>query len=195
MTKTMTTKLDATRKWVGEFNAIPQQFILRAFPDGLEDLEILSTELECANCESTDYSSEGGTPELITCTECEGSCEVDGNKCDECAGTGLVSDPDEEVEDVRTCLSCGSNEFQNAYGFPMWGTMWTFGSNLDEDWVRDHGGLEAMRECGLWVYDDEDLGIFFGIDGAGYDFYEQHWIPLYEKRGLKWHTVTLNELI
>ena len=23
------------------------------------------------------------------------------------------------------------------------------------------------------------------IDGAGYDFYEAHWIPLYNKRGLK----------
>lgn len=26
-----------------------------------------------------------------------------------------------------------------------------------------------------------------GIDGAGYDFYEAHWIPLYEARGLHWH--------
>lgn len=22
---------------------------------------------------------------------------------------------------------------------------------------------------------------------SGYDFYEAHWIPLYEARGLKWH--------
>ena len=30
-------------------------------------------------------------------------------------------------------------------------------------------------------------GYFFGIDGAGYSFYEEHWIPLYKARGLQWH--------
>ena len=31
------------------------------------------------------------------------------------------------------------------------------------------------------------FGYFFGIDGAGYSFYEEHWIPLYKARGLQWH--------
>lgn len=26
-----------------------------------------------------------------------------------------------------------------------------------------------------------------GIDGAGYNFYEAHWLPLYNARGLQWH--------
>lgn len=32
------------------------------------------------------------------------------------------------------------------------------------------------------------LGIYIGIDGAGYDFYESHWIPLYTVRGLEYHS-------
>lgn len=69
---------------------------------------------------------------------------------------------------------------------PMWGTMWSFGDSADDEWVHE-GGLEIMSALGFRVYEHDDWGIFFGIDGAGYDFYEAHWIPLYEKRGLKWH--------
>lgn len=67
----------------------------------------------------------------------------------------------------------------------MWGTLWTFGSSLDEEWARDN--IDIMQKCGFRVYEQEDLGILFGIDGAGYDFYEHHWIPLYKLRGLQWH--------
>jgi hypothetical protein len=48
-------------------------------------------------------------------------------------------------------------------------------------------GLAKMTECGFRVYQSEELGIFFGIDGAGYSFYDQHWLPLYNARGLQWH--------
>jgi len=151
---------EAARKWVGEFNAIPQAFIERAMGEaGLVDgkVEVLSTEKVCGNCDHTEF---------------------------------FMS------EDVMVCTDCGHPEEEaiTTYGLPMWGTMWTFGERMDEDWVRDHGGLEVMRECGFWVYDDEDLGIFFGINGAGYDFYEAHWIPLYLKRGLQWHKQPLNEI-
>ena len=37
------------------------------------------------------------------------------------------------------------------------------------------------------MYESGEFGYFFGIDGAGYDFYECHWIPLYKARGLQWH--------
>jgi hypothetical protein len=68
----------------------------------------------------------------------------------------------------------------------MWGWMWMFEERLDEDWARDN--LDKMAECGFRVFDDEETGdIYIGIDGAGYDFYSQHWIPLYEARGLQWH--------
>lgn len=64
--------------------------------------------------------------------------------------------------------------------FPMWGTMWTFGDKFDEEWAYSH--LEEMAECGFRIYECDELGLVFGIDGAGYDFYEKHWIPLYLAR-------------
>lgn len=74
--------------------------------------------------------------------------------------------------------------------FPMWGTMWAFEENVDEEWffgdiIGPH--IQDMADCGFRIYESEDYGHVFGIDGAGYDFYEEHWIPLYEKRGLHWH--------
>lgn len=70
---------------------------------------------------------------------------------------------------------------------PMWGTMWTFSEDLDEDWVREN--LDKVAKCGFRIYEDYKTGdIYIGIDGAGYNFYEAHWIPLYEARGLKWHS-------
>lgn len=83
-------------------------------------------------------------------------------------------DEDEEFDDV----------------FPMWGTMWTFGEPIDEEWLDGEylgSHLKEMAQCGFRIYESEDFGHVFGIDGAGYDFYEEHWIPLYDARGLKWH--------
>lgn len=70
---------------------------------------------------------------------------------------------------------------------PMWGTLWTFGCGLDEDWARSNPDLVA--DCGFRIFEDDETGdVYIGIDGAGYDFYEHHWIPLYTARGLKWHS-------
>ena len=75
----------------------------------------------------------------------------------------------------------------------MWGTMWAFGDQIDNDWLNPiysdlvGDGLQLMADCGFRIYEQEDYGYVFGIDGAGYDFYEAHWIPLYKARGLKWH--------
>lgn len=73
---------------------------------------------------------------------------------------------------------------------PMWGTMWTFSDSCDEEWANgEYLGphLQEMADCGFRIYESEDFGIIFGIDGCGYDFYSSHWCPLYIARGLKWH--------
>lgn len=67
----------------------------------------------------------------------------------------------------------------------MWGTMWQFGDSADEWWLENH--LEEMAACGFRIYESNEFGYFFGIDGAGYSFYEEHWIPLYKAVGLQWH--------
>ena len=70
---------------------------------------------------------------------------------------------------------------------PMWGTMWQFDDSCDGFWLEEKGGIKILAECGFRVFESDEFGYFFGIDGAGYDFYEEHWIPLYKARGLRWH--------
>lgn len=67
-------------------------------------------------------------------------------------------------------------------GYPMWGWMWT-PDPIDEGWIRDN--LETVASCGFVIMEDCDGDIYLGIDGAGYDFYEAHWEPLYDARGLQ----------
>ena len=69
----------------------------------------------------------------------------------------------------------------------MWGTMWSFGDTCDDYWLSDEDGIQVMSEHGFRIYEHEEFGYFFGIDGAGYNFYEHHWQPLYDARGLQWH--------
>lgn len=76
-------------------------------------------------------------------------------------------------------------EVQRDDFFPMWGTMWQFGNNVDDWWLENN--LQTMADCGFRIYESENYGYFFGIDGAGYDFYEAHWCKLYKARGLRWH--------
>lgn len=81
-------------------------------------------------------------------------------------------------------------EVQRDDYLPMWGWVWTFGDHIDEEWANgEYLGchLQEMADCGFRIYEQEDLGLFFGIDGCGYDFYDAHWIPLYKARGLQWH--------
>lgn len=91
----------------------------------------------------------------------------------------------DEIEEVTPRNEDDEDE---PYDFlPMWGTMWCFGDSLDDWWLENEGGLKLMAKCGFRIYRQEDYGYIFGIDGAGYDFYEVHWIPLYKARGLRWH--------
>lgn len=90
-------------------------------------------------------------------------------------------DPDDVQE-----ITPGDRDEDASY-LPMWGTMWSFGNFTDVFWLEEEGGLELMAECGFRIYEQEDFGYLFGIDGAGYSFLHEHWIPLYKARGLRWH--------
>ena len=90
-------------------------------------------------------------------------------------------DPDEVRE-----ITPGRRD-EDADYLPMWGTMWSFGDSEDDYWLEEEDGLELMAECGFRIYGQEDFGYLFGIDGAGYSFMDNHWIPLYKARGLRWH--------
>ena len=161
---------EATEKWVDGFNAIPQAVIEKLIAyNGLDEVREITPPviddyvyvytLEHRG-EITNYDEESG---LYT-------VELDTGKVVE------VEEDDFEVEPDDGSM----------YGLPMWGTMWSFGESIDDWWI-ENGSLRAMADCGFRVYEQEDFGYIFGIDGAGYNFYESHWIPLYKARGLRWN--------
>lgn len=163
------TILDATREWVKEFNAIPYAIcekLLRLDYDELYEV----------------------TPPAVGDTVCVWNDEYNGkygeiveSKYDGENDLYLIGFPD----DTDAVLSRDEFETQPDGVLPMWGTLWSFGDSCDNWWLEDH--LQEMADCGFRIYEQEDYGYIFGIDGAGYDFYEAHWIPLYKVRGLHWH--------
>lgn len=84
-------------------------------------------------------------------------------------------------------------EIERDGDLPMWGTMFSFRDPCDNWWLEEGDGIAVMSRCGFRVFESEEFGYFFGIDGAGYDFYESHWIPLYRARGLHWHDPATEE--
>lgn len=74
------------------------------------------------------------------------------------------------------------------YGYidaPMWGTYFMPNTSLDTDWLE--ANAEAVARLGFTLIFHEGCLFAIGIDGAGYDFYEAHWVPLYRLRGFTWH--------
>lgn len=112
-------------------------------------------------------------------------------------GTVMLPYTDEDISDIRRVKLEASYEVEELTPFtdeeqedlldyfPMWGTMWSMTDPTDIDWLEEH--LQELKDCGFRIYRQEDYGYIIGIDGCGYDFYEAHWIPLYQARGLKWH--------
>lgn len=163
---------DATRAWVSEFNRFPQDMIgtlMGAAPDDWQEVTPPASGdrvFVYADIEEESTSSEGEIQDYNEETDTY-TIEMD--------------------DGVTVELSASDFDVDRMDLLPMWGAMWQFGDELDNEWINDHGGLRALADCGFRVYFHEEWGYFFGIDGAGYDFYEAHWIPLYKKRGLEWH--------
>lgn len=162
MTKKLTER-EAAEKWVNEFNAIESTLlekIIKCDPDSFREITPLAV---------GDY------------------VYIDSHYT-----SGEIEDIDYSNEQV--VIEGNTYNFDDVYkeeygGLPMWGTLWTFGERLDEDWAREN--LEVMAQCGFRIYEFEDTGtLYYGIDGCGYNFYDAHWIPLYKARGLKWHSVS-----
>lgn len=90
------------------------------------------------------------------------------------------------------CSHCSHNPGHDWYpSFPQhaypcgWGTLFAPRERLDHEWILEHA--DAVAKLGLFVFESDDYGCLLGIDGAGFDFYEAYWIPLYRLRGLRWH--------
>ena len=162
-----TTIKQATEQWVNGFNAIPQDLLMKAYGDDLGEL------YEVTPLKASDNV-------YIYPLNCAGEV-VSVNYEDQTAIVAVDYNHDNTQEYSFDDI-CSEPE---SY-LPMWSTMWTFGDQCDRNWL-ENGGLQLMAECGFRIYECDELGYVFGIDGCGYSFYNEHWIPLYEARGLKWH--------
>lgn len=162
---------EAAEAWVSGFNAIPYEVVNKLRQVNEDDIwEITPPAVGDRVCLYDDWSN--GEIAETECGEDQNMfrIELDGG------GERLASLDDFEVE-------------HDDY-LPMWGTLWAFGDSIDNAWLDGEylgNGLQAMADCGFRIYESEDYQYIFGIDGAGYDFYEAHWIPLYKARDLHWH--------
>lgn|SRR6267142_1390091 len=82
------------------------------------------------------------------------------------------------------------------YGI-MWGTMFIVNDSVDkrrikallkpvEDVEDELYGSQEAGDTGISAF-EIDGELVLGINGAGYDFYEYHWTPLYNALGYEWH--------
>lgn len=156
--------LDATRHWVRGFNAFPQPMISLLIAQNSDSWHELT--LPAVGDSVFVYeSAERG--EIIARNDSSYTISLHNGD------TITVS-----ADDFEVCYD---------YSLPIWGTLWSFDDPADISWLDSDKGIAAMSEYGFRVFQHDDFGYFFGIDGAGYDFYEEHWIPLYLARGLLWH--------
>jgi len=95
-----------------------------------------------------------------------------------------VEDMDEnQIDDARS-------EIENQQREVMWGTLFEAKDNTIKDWILDDYE-KIITEAGFTIIDlsrenegEYETGVFLGVNGAGYDFYDQHWIPLYKIFGV-----------
>ena len=167
------TILDATRAWVREFNEIPHgvvEKLMECDPDNFYEIT------PPAVGDSVYVWRENKSGEIT---------EVSKDENGELIYSIALDAPYVDEDEVHiTADEFGVQRYER---LPMWGTMWAFGDSCDNWWIENAENLQKMADCGFRIYEQEDYGYIFGIDGAGYDFYEAHWIPLYKARGLHWH--------
>jgi hypothetical protein len=172
---------DACHAWVETFDAVPMSAIEKIIEydvenDGVESIfEITPPAIGDTVYIHTD--EHGGEQGEIVGTKYDGEDDLYEIKFD--------SEPDN-----HSIISADCFDVIRYNPFPMWGIMWSFSDPVDVEWANgEYLGphLQEIADCGFRIYQSDDFGILIGIDGAGYDFYSTHFIPLYKARGLCWH--------
>lgn len=83
----------------------------------------------------------------------------------------LLGEPEDEDYDLEKVVDAVNEEWRESY---------------DEDCALADSGWEAVGTTGL-IAREFDGHLLLGVNGAGYDFFESHWIPLYKALGYSWH--------
>ena len=180
------TKDEAVSKWINGFNLVPREVSELLFEnDKLYEITPIAKG-------SYVYVSSSKYDGYATAVNSKG-LDREGNALQDEYGDPLdnyfMIEPHTGVSNDRSNYIISADEMEHGFDsyLPMWNNMWAFGESPDEYWVDNAGGLEALAECGFRVYETDAYGYVFGIDGMGYSFKEEHFKPLYEARGLKWH--------
>lgn len=168
---------EAAEAWVNEMNCVSTEMIRQLMEFHPDEWEEVTCPTIGDRCYATSYDGDGVATH-------NGWGEIVGTK--ESDNEILYEIKFYELDEVQTCER-GDIEIEYDSLLPMWGWMWSFGDNCDDWWLEKGDGVQKMSKCGFRIYYHEEWGWFFGIDGAGYDFYSEHWIPLYKARGLHWH--------
>ena len=163
---------EAAESWIQSFNAIPQAMIAKLMQNDPDEWQEVTIPLVGDVVHAYDLCANG---EIIK----------------------AYMEDDERIFDIELfdshlICSLSTHAFEVMYDFPlpMCGTMWSFNDSADNWWLADGDGIDVMSNCGFRIFEHDEFGYFFGIDGIGYDYYEAHWIPLYNARGLIWHDNT-----
>ena len=186
MFKAGMTVRDAAHMWVEQMNAIPTDMIGK----------LMRFATECSYSEYKAIGEPGLWCEVTVPIRGDRGYDVEHHEACEIMERNADDETFMVQLDSGDVVTIDCNMFEpdaNDSFLPMWGWMWSFGDPCDNWWLEEHDGIAKMSECGFRIFYNEDWGYFFGIDGAGYDFYEVHWIPLYEARGLRWHDDSIEE--
>jgi len=165
-----------TQAWIDTFHAYPRRLIERAyFPDGEDSpsdacVQLTGLQSVCTQCNTPFdiHSRLYALTQRYPTRSWNRDTLLPHLRCSTCHAKGtLTSNPG------------------NTYGgiLPAWGTLWTFGEACDATWAHQH--LDCFERLHLVAYEADELGLLFGVDGAGYDFLASHFIPLYRARFLQ----------
>jgi len=195
----MTTKREACEKWVQrDFSNIPYALLERAYLANEqvgEDIEILApTPDDWAERYYTDYL-DGYSEDFPTFEQWQDQNndlydwddpeELDYGRQD--YEDELLSHQKANEQAIEKAKEAAREDgwYENVGPLPMWGWVFVPNNGLDADWIE--ANAKEISELGFTVYQTEEIGVYLGINGAGYDFYDAHWLPLYDLRGLQWH--------
>lgn len=150
---------------VDEFNMISESLLSRAFKDNIDDW----VELTRYSVGDRVYLNDGQYAEVLEIKLEEGKAIVKLEYTDE----------EKEID-----IEEANQEFESIY--PMWNTLFNPKDSFISSWIEKHP--YTTTACGFRIFmDNETEEIYLGIDGAGYNFYEAHWVKLYDAMGLQWH--------
>ena len=150
-------KDEAVKRIDHDFNSIRLENLNKTYPDWYEDVVTTEPTME-------DIKDHFGESNLSN---------AEFNKAHD----------ENEIDDAK-------NELMDEQREIMWGTLFEAKDQMLADKILENSDA-IINNAGFTVIDvskkDEEgaygTGIFLGVNGAGYDFYEQHWVPLYRILG------------